>query len=286
MFTHQGLIAHLKSCPKRSSLPQETSASPAAGNDGASLPQGVKEINNSSRRERHHPASHTPSRCVVEKGRKTKESVRGGVDYRSLMPPEKNPGDNDFVVMPLPFTPKDTAYVLAVLGGCLSEIEYSVTSKYIRGSDLSPAQLDVLYDALDKLKNAETDYKRMEEKMRKAMMTPEERADIVRAESEERKRRAEEQLAADILAWDADVERIKQRDEEREKNGEPFEFDDGTPNGFEYKDSKHYFHVPAPKPKTKDEEAADKRVADGLAQEIADANVDRAKRGLPLLPQP
>jgi len=218
-FNEQAIRAHLKACPKRSNLPQETTEHPAAGNDDGSLPQGANKIMGSSRRERHNPASLSP--LLGEKaGKAGRKEGREGPAF--TLAPEANPGDNDPVDLPLALTRKDASYLVVLLGGALSDFEESVTYMFIRGSTLNATQNNVLFEALRKLKRAEDEFKEREALMKRARMTPEEREAERKAESEERKRRFEEQQAA----WNADIERIKQRDAEREANGIPFEQDD------------------------------------------------------------
>jgi len=225
-FTAFGILAHLKSCPKRSNPAQDSAAGTCAGKNDDSPAQGANQDNNILRRERHNPASLSHSMRVEKKAGKNRERESDdapSLAYEKYLPPEKTPGGNDPIDLPLPMERKDAAYVLAVLGGCLSGIEHSVTRMYIRGSRLTPGQTDVLDAALIKLLEAEDEHKKWEEQMKKARMTPEERSAASDAEFKERERRYQEQQAAD---WNAGIERIRQRDEEREKNGEPFEKDD------------------------------------------------------------
>jgi len=216
-------------------------------------------------------------------GTKKRESESGddydtpSYAYRKYFPPEKNPGDNDPIDLPLVMSQKDAAYVLAVCGHVLSPIEHSVTRTYIRGSRLTPGQMDVLDAALINLQYEEVNQKQREEQMKKASMTPEQRIAASEAESKERQRRAEEQLAADTIAWDAKLKVLP----------EPVEKDDGTPGGFTGRDDKRYLYLPesAPEPTSPKDEEADKRVVDGLAQEIIEANEYRKAHGKPLLPE-
>jgi hypothetical protein len=284
-FNQYSILAHLKSCPKRGNPAQDSAAGTCAGKNDDSPAQGVNQDNNILRRKRGNPASLSHSMRIEKKAGGRKEESddynKPSLAYRRLMPPEKNPGDNDPINLPLVMSAKDAAYVLALFGHVLSPIEHSVTRMYIKGRHLTEGQEDVLDAALIELKNAEDDHKQWEEKMKNARMTPEERKAASDAETAERKRRADEVQAAATIQWTADLAKIEERErtivrcEEHDScEGGPCTF--GQPKPIEPAPK------PAPAPDPKEVEA-DRRVAEGLAREIAEANEYRKAKGLPLL---